>query len=210
MQGIVVLSLALIPLTYLLWRAAAGRIKPASSGDRNHELSATLSRLHHLAIAITFLLAVGRLLLIHGCTGTALVCFLGVPTLALMVAIADDSRWNKRIAEWFLLAAGACVINGWFHFLPRAFQSVSESASRRQPGPKRVPVRLPRLPVRHRAALRFDPITLATSPGRARPVLASRVLALSRDLGGDRGRVHHQPERSATELIKTLKRQMLK
>jgi hypothetical protein len=121
MQGMVVLLLALIPVMYLVWMAVAHRVKPANSGGRNHELSATLTRLHHFAIAITFLLAVGRLFFIHGCNGTVLTCFVFVPALALLVAIADDSPWNKRVAEWFLLAVGACVVNGWFDFLPAAF-----------------------------------------------------------------------------------------
>lgn len=121
MQGIVVLLLALIPLMFLVWKAAGNKVKPPNRDVGKNELSAMLSRLHHLAIAAAFLLAVGRLFFIHGCSGTALVCFLGVPVLALLVAIADDSRWNKRVAEWFLFAVGACVLNGSFHFLAGAF-----------------------------------------------------------------------------------------
>lgn len=121
MQGIVILSLALIVFMYLLWMATANRMKPADVGKYTRDLSTSLSRLHHLTIAIAFLLAVGRMFFIHGCNGAALVCFLGVPALALLIAIADESRGNKRVAEWFLLAVGACVVNGWFDVLPGAF-----------------------------------------------------------------------------------------
>ncbi|MGH7140757.1 MAG: hypothetical protein ACREHD_33915, partial [Pirellulales bacterium] len=120
MQGIVVLLLALIPLVYLVWKVGANHIKPANVGAWT-DLSAALSRLHHLSIAIAFLLAVGRLFFINGCNGAALACFVFTPGLALLVAIANESLWNKRIAEWFLLAVGACVVNGWLNFLPGAF-----------------------------------------------------------------------------------------
>lgn len=96
-------------------------VEPASSGGRNRELAVRLAHLHHLSIAITFLFAVGRLFFINGCNGTILVCFVFPPAIALAVTIADDSRWNRRIAEWFLLAVAACVVNGWFDFLPGLF-----------------------------------------------------------------------------------------
>lgn len=96
-------------------------IKRVQGSDSAQGLAAALSHLHHLSIAITFLFAVGRLFLIKGCSGAALAFFVFPPALALMVVIKDESRWNRRIAEWFLLAIDACVINGWFHFLPGAF-----------------------------------------------------------------------------------------
>lgn len=91
-----------------------------SSGGAKDGL-ALLARLHHLSIAVAFLLAVGRLIFLNRCNWMVLVCFVFAPVIALLVTIADDSRWNRRIAEWFLLAIGACVVNSWFDFWPGAF-----------------------------------------------------------------------------------------
>lgn len=95
--------------------------KPAASGGAKDGLAALLARLHHLSIAVAFLLAVGRLIFVNRCNWMVLVCFVFAPAIALLVAIADDSRWNRRIAEGFLLAVGACVVNSWFDFWPGAF-----------------------------------------------------------------------------------------
>lgn len=96
-------------------------IKQAHGGGQGQELATVLVRLHHISLAITFLFAVGRSFFIRGCNGVVLVFFVCTPALALMVAIRDKSPWNRRIAEWFLFAIGACVLNGWFHFLAGAF-----------------------------------------------------------------------------------------
>lgn len=95
--------------------------KPATSSGATDRLAIMFTRLQHLSTAAAFFLAVGRLIFLNRCNWMVLVCFVFTPALALMVAIADDSRWNRRIAEWFLLAVGACVVNSWLDFWPGAF-----------------------------------------------------------------------------------------